>query len=108
MAGWVGAVSVALTPLAELLRRMLLTRPVVHADETTLRILDTRKEAHPERAISGRMSVVSIPAHRSLSSNAMRGAGPNIHWRSCQNGLADILSPMTMTLINRQRKKIPG
>lgn len=43
MAGWVGAASVALTPLAELLRRMLLTRPVVHADETTMRILDTRK-----------------------------------------------------------------
>lgn len=108
MAGWVGAVSVALTPLAEQLRGLMLTREVIHADETSMRILDTQKGGTSIRAISGRMSVVSIPAHRSLSSNAMRGAGPNIHWRSCQNGLADILSPMTMTLINRQRKKIPG
>lgn len=43
MAGWVGAVSVALTPLAERLYRELLTRSVVHADETMMRILDTRK-----------------------------------------------------------------
>jgi transposase len=43
MAGWVGAASVALTPLAGLLREKLLTRSVVHADETTMRILDTRK-----------------------------------------------------------------
>lgn len=43
MAGWVGAVSVALTPLADRLYRELLTRSVVHADETTMRILDTRK-----------------------------------------------------------------
>lgn len=43
MAGWAGTVSVALTPLAERLYRELLTRSVVHADETTMRILDTRK-----------------------------------------------------------------
>lgn len=43
MAGWAGAVSVALTPLAERLYRELLTRNVVHADETMMRILDTRK-----------------------------------------------------------------
>ncbi|WP_426009674.1 IS66 family transposase, partial [Enterobacter kobei] len=43
MAGWVGAAGVALNPLAELLHRELLTRSVVHADETTMRILDTRK-----------------------------------------------------------------
>lgn len=43
MAGWTGAVSVALTPLAELLYRELLARNVVHADETPMRILDTRK-----------------------------------------------------------------
>ncbi|EAP1707827.1 IS66 family transposase [Salmonella enterica] len=43
MAGWVGAASVALTPLAEQLRRLILAREVIHADETTMRILDTRK-----------------------------------------------------------------
>lgn len=43
MAGWVGAAGVALNPLATLLHRELLTRSVLHADETTLRILDTRK-----------------------------------------------------------------
>lgn len=43
MAGWVGAVSVALTPLAEQLRHLMLTREVIHADETPMRILDTRK-----------------------------------------------------------------
>lgn len=43
MAGWGGAVSVALTPLAEQLRRLMLTREVIHADETSMRILDTRK-----------------------------------------------------------------
>lgn len=43
MAGWVGAVSVALAPLAEQLRRLMLTREVIHADETPIRILDTRK-----------------------------------------------------------------
>ncbi|EBW2622013.1 IS66 family transposase [Salmonella enterica subsp. enterica serovar Muenchen] len=43
MAGWVGAAGVALNPLAELLHRELLTRSVLHADETTMRILDTRK-----------------------------------------------------------------
>ena len=43
MAGGVGTVSVALTPLAEKLYRELLTRSVVHVDETTMRILDTRK-----------------------------------------------------------------
>lgn len=41
MAGWVGAAGVALNPLAELLHRELLTRSVLHADETTMRILDT-------------------------------------------------------------------
>lgn len=43
MAGWVGATGVALAPLAELLRQALLTCPVVHADETKMRILDTKK-----------------------------------------------------------------
>ncbi|MCX8980849.1 IS66 family transposase [Citrobacter portucalensis] len=43
MAGWVGAAGVALNPLAKLLHRELLTRSVLHADETTMRILDTRK-----------------------------------------------------------------
>ena len=43
MAGWVGAAGVALNPLATLLHRELLTRSVLHADETTMRILDTRK-----------------------------------------------------------------
>ncbi|EBF7355930.1 IS66 family transposase [Salmonella enterica] len=43
MAGWVGTAGVALNPLATLLHRELLTRSVLHADETTLRILDTRK-----------------------------------------------------------------
>ncbi|ADU72359.1 IS66 family transposase [Pantoea sp. At-9b] len=43
MAGWVGAVSVALMPLAEQLRRLILTRDVIHADETSMRILDTQK-----------------------------------------------------------------
>ncbi|HHA1936398.1 IS66 family transposase [Enterobacter ludwigii] len=43
MAGWVGAAGVALNPLAELLHRELLARSVLHADETTMRILDTRK-----------------------------------------------------------------
>ncbi|HAT1583187.1 TPA: transposase [Raoultella ornithinolytica] len=41
IAGWVAAAGVALNPQAELLHRELLTRSVVHADEPTLRILDT-------------------------------------------------------------------
>ncbi|EME8577341.1 IS66 family transposase [Salmonella enterica] len=43
MAGWVGATDAALAPLAALLHQTLLTRSVIHADETTLQILDTRK-----------------------------------------------------------------
>lgn len=43
MAGWVGAASVALTPLAEQLRRLMLSREIIHADETSMRILDTQK-----------------------------------------------------------------
>ncbi|EAU6351828.1 IS66 family transposase [Salmonella enterica] len=43
MAGWVGAAGVALNPLSALLHRELLTRSVPHADETTMRILDTSK-----------------------------------------------------------------
>ncbi|EEI9430729.1 IS66 family transposase [Salmonella enterica subsp. diarizonae] len=43
MADMVGAAGAALSPLAALLHRELLSRPVVHADETTLKILDTKK-----------------------------------------------------------------
>ncbi|MFI3014225.1 IS66 family transposase [Klebsiella aerogenes] len=43
MADMVGRAGAALTPLAESLRRMLLTRDVLHADETPLQILDTKK-----------------------------------------------------------------
>lgn len=42
-AGWVGAAGVALTPLVALLHQILLTRSVIHADETTMQILDTKK-----------------------------------------------------------------
>lgn len=37
--------------------------------------------------------------------NAMMVMAPNIRWHSCQNGLADILSPITMTSASRWRKK---
>ncbi|WP_442320131.1 IS66 family transposase [Buttiauxella ferragutiae] len=43
MADWVGTTGVALAPLTERLRKALLTCPVVHADETKMRILDTKK-----------------------------------------------------------------
>nr|WP_081375926.1 IS66 family transposase [Serratia fonticola] len=43
MADTVGRAGTVLTPLAETLHRMLLTRDVVHADETPLQLLDTRK-----------------------------------------------------------------
>ncbi|ELW4385303.1 IS66 family transposase [Salmonella enterica] len=43
MADWVGRTGVALAPLAELLHKALLKRPVLHADETKMRILDTKK-----------------------------------------------------------------
>jgi transposase len=43
MADWVGRTGVALAPLAERLREALLRCPVVHADETKMRILDTKK-----------------------------------------------------------------
>ncbi|KLP38636.1 IS66 family transposase [Enterobacter ludwigii] len=43
MADMVGRAGAALAPLAEALHRMLLTRDVVHADETPLQLLDTRK-----------------------------------------------------------------
>lgn len=43
MADIVGAAGAALSPLAALLHRELMSRPVVHADETTLKILDTKK-----------------------------------------------------------------
>lgn len=49
MAGWVGAAGAALAPLAALLHQTLLTRPVIHADETTLQILDTRKGGTAKR-----------------------------------------------------------
>ena len=38
-----GCAGAVLTPLAESLHRMLLTRDVLHADETPLQILDTKK-----------------------------------------------------------------
>ncbi len=43
MADMVGVAGAALAPLAKLLRLELLTRDVIHADETSLRLLDTRK-----------------------------------------------------------------
>lgn len=43
MADMVGRAGTALAPLAEALHRMLLMRDVVHADETPLQLLDTRK-----------------------------------------------------------------
>ncbi|ECI4527881.1 IS66 family transposase [Salmonella enterica subsp. diarizonae] len=43
MADMVGRAGTALAPLAEALHRILLTRCVVHADETPLQLLDTRK-----------------------------------------------------------------
>ena len=43
MADMVGAAGAALSPLAALLHRELINRPVVHADETTLKILNTKK-----------------------------------------------------------------
>lgn len=43
MSDIIGRVGVALAPLAESLQRMLLTRDVLHADETPLQILDTKK-----------------------------------------------------------------
>lgn len=43
MADMVGRAGAALTPLAGSLHRMLLTRDVLHADETPLQILDTKK-----------------------------------------------------------------
>lgn len=43
MADMVGAAGAALSPLAALLHRELISRPVVHADETTLKILNTKK-----------------------------------------------------------------
>ncbi|EHR9326483.1 IS66 family transposase, partial [Escherichia coli] len=43
MADMVGVAGAALAPLAKLLRHELLTRDVIHADETSLRLLDTRK-----------------------------------------------------------------
>jgi transposase len=43
MADWVGRTGVTLAPLAELLRKALLKCPVLHADETKMRILDTKK-----------------------------------------------------------------
>ncbi|EGD3970332.1 IS66 family transposase [Salmonella enterica] len=44
LAGWVGTACVWLMPLAELLRTELLSRPVLHADETPLQILNTKKD----------------------------------------------------------------
>ncbi|WP_150387298.1 IS66 family transposase, partial [Escherichia coli] len=43
MADMVGVAGAALAPLAKLLRHELLTRDVIHADETSLKLLDTRK-----------------------------------------------------------------
>ncbi len=43
MADMVGVAGATLAPLVELLRRELLTRRVIHVDETRLNILDTRK-----------------------------------------------------------------
>ncbi|ELO0596784.1 IS66 family transposase, partial [Salmonella enterica] len=43
LSGMVGVAGAALSPLAELLHRELLTRGVIHADETGMRILDTKK-----------------------------------------------------------------
>ncbi|HII4326441.1 TPA: IS66 family transposase [Enterobacter cloacae] len=50
IADMVGRAGAALTPLAESLHRMLLTRDVLHADETPLQILDTKKGG---KALSG-------------------------------------------------------
>ena len=40
LAEWIGAIGVALQPLVDALRRELLTRPVLHADETPVAQLD--------------------------------------------------------------------
>ncbi|EAA7842945.1 IS66 family transposase [Salmonella enterica] len=42
LSSWVGAVGVALTPLAEALHQELLTRDVLHADETPLTVLNAK------------------------------------------------------------------
>lgn len=48
LADWVGVCGVRLQPLVDALRETLLTRPVLHADETPIQILrpDTGKKAH--------------------------------------------------------------
>ena len=40
LAEWIGAIGVALQPLVDALRRELLTRPVLHTDETPVAQLD--------------------------------------------------------------------
>ncbi|EQD47065.1 IS66 family element, transposase, partial [mine drainage metagenome] len=40
LAEWIGAIGIALQPLVDALRRELLTRPVLHADETPVAQLD--------------------------------------------------------------------
>ncbi|ELF1550381.1 transposase [Salmonella enterica] len=53
LAGWVGTACVWLMPLAELLRTELLSRPVLHADETPLQILNTKKDGKAQKCAPG-------------------------------------------------------
>lgn len=60
----VGAAGAALSPLAKLLHTKLLTRGVIHADETGLRILDTKKAVNHVRVICGVMPAEKEVVHR--------------------------------------------
>lgn len=50
LADWVGASGVALQPLADALREVILAQPVLHADETPIQVLRPETGTKPHRA----------------------------------------------------------
>lgn len=76
-AGWVAAASVALAPLATLLQDALLTRSVLHADETPLLMLDAKRGGKARKGylwayVSGEKTGASIACFDSQPGRAAK------------------------------------
>ena len=88
LAEWIGAIGVALQPLVDALRRELLTRPVLHADETPVAQLDpgrgqTKRAYLFAYAAQGSASVASAGCAGATASAEAAGAPPIVLFDYC-------------------------
>lgn len=88
MSDMIGVAGVALTPLADMLHRKILERSVIHSDETSLCILDTKKMENPANVRSGRMSAVKKVVHHWCTSTAGQGTATKIRKSGSGGGRA--------------------